>query len=139
MKTTDYVDLVDRTPPPSGFYSKLDGTPSDAFGGEKEKFEQEKPGTFCRWKFAFRDTSKLHTNTATMIRTRTGKWRVSTPLEEMNRSWLQHADTLEIEMHKNLLAKYEDPDGDEARANAFAGEKRARVAAMKAALAAKKK
>ena len=45
---------------------------------------------FSRFKFAFKDlsTQSVNENKPTMIRTRSGLWRVATPLEEFNRSWV---------------------------------------------------
>ena len=57
---------------------------------EEENRANVKIDTLSRWKYSFRDLAKQPKGeipNPTMIRTRTGKWRVANPLEEMNRSW----------------------------------------------------
>lgn len=65
-----------------------------------------------RWKIAFRDLS-LDKDHPTMIRTRSGKWRQATPLEEIKRSWRKHPTELDMRLYEDKIAPFVDPDGDE--------------------------
>lgn len=102
--------------------------------------EQHRDEIFSRWKFAFRDltSSAVEEKRPTMIRTRTGKWREATPLEEFGRSWRRKPDGLEWGVHGHLLDKYKDPDGDEERARLASKLKKERVKALKAQYDAQK-
>lgn len=88
-----------------------------------------------RWKWAFRDTSLGHkARTPTWIVTRSGKWRLATPLEEIKRSWWQAPNYLELQIAKDKLAKYSDPDGDESLAKKMSQEKLKKRKEMKASM-----
>jgi len=102
--------------------------------------EQHRNEVFSRWKFAFRDlnSAAIEEKRPTMIRTRTGKWREATPLEEFGRSWRRKPDGLEWGTHGHLLDKYKDPDGDEERARLVSKQKKERVKALKAQYEAQK-
>lgn len=60
---------------------------ASAVGGDGALTEEE---CISRFKIAFRDTSPSAraANRPTMIRTRAGRWRPATPLEELNRTWV---------------------------------------------------
>jgi hypothetical protein len=76
--------------------------------------EADSSGKLSRWKFAFRDLSEPIDNRKTYVRSRGGKLRLATPLETMGRSWSQRPKNLDVELYKDKLAKYNDPDQDEA-------------------------
>ena len=80
---------------------------------------------FSRWKFAFRDLSKSKTQ-PTMIRTRKGKWRQATLLEEAKRSWIKNPSKLDMEVYRERIKEYLDPDGDEQEAKDLILRKTAR-------------
>lgn len=88
--------------------------------------------TLSRWKFAYRDSSRIQTQ-PTMVRTRRGGWRMSTPLEEAGRSWSRSPTFLDGEIHKHKWGPFLDPDGDEREAAMIASKKRAAVEARKKA------
>ena len=88
-----------------------------------------------RWKFAFKDLSKPR-SAPTMIRTRRGEWRQANPLEEATRSWLKNPSPLDMEMYRDEIAKWTDPDGDEAEARLISQKKLQRRKAQKEAAAA---
>ena len=94
-----------------------------------------------RWKFAFREMKKVSKGSAplpTMMRTREGRWRVVTPLEEYNRSWSQKSRHVDVIEHRAKALQYVDPDGDEERAKLIPLEKyRKRKELLKAAGLAK--
>lgn len=67
-----------------------------------------------RWKIAFRDLSaKGAHEQPTMIRTRRGKWRTATPLEESGRSWTRAPNKVDMALNRERVAQWADPDGDE--------------------------
>jgi hypothetical protein len=88
-----------------------------------------------RWKFAFKDLSKPR-SAPTMIRTRRGEWRQANPLEEATRSWLKNPSPLDMEMYRDEIAKWTDPDGDEAEARLISQKKLQRRKAQKETAAA---
>lgn len=71
--------------------------------------------TFMRAKFAFLDTSSEKSEDgATLIRTRDGRIRKATPLEEMQTSWSgRHPNYLEIALHEEMMKMHVDPDKDD--------------------------
>lgn len=85
-----------------------------------------------RWKFAFKDLSKPK-KFPTMIRTRRGAWRPATPLEEAARSWLKNPTPLDMEMYRDEINKWRDPDGDEQEAAQLSFVKLKRRNALKEA------
>lgn len=85
-----------------------------------------------RFKFAFRDL-QLKDEQPTMIRTRSGKWRQATPLEESQRSWVRNPTKAQMEMYRERVKRFEDPDGDEAAARQLVLDKTARRKAQLAA------
>jgi hypothetical protein len=78
-----------------------------------------------RFKFAFRDLQKKDEQ-PTMIRTRTGKWRQATPLEEAQRSWVRNPSKVQMEVYADRVKKFEDPDRDEKAARQLILDKTAR-------------
>jgi len=88
-------------------------------------------GQLGRWKWAFRDINKKGTQ-PTMVRTRRSAWRQATPLEESLRSWVRNPSAVELELHKERIRQWADPDGDEAPAAQLVLHK---TAARKKALA----
>jgi Eukaryotic mitochondrial regulator protein len=91
-----------------------------------------KTDSLSRWKFAFRDTSRVNVQ-PTMIRTRRGGWRVATPLEDSHRSWTKSTSYFNNEMNKSKWEPYLDPDGDEREAGKLAIKKRDAVETRKKA------
>lgn len=76
---------------------------------EEENRANVKTDTLSRWKYSFRDLakpSKGEIPKPTMIRTRTGKWRVANPLEEMNRSWSKKPKYVDLYLAREKM-KYE--------------------------------
>eukprot|EP01035_Chromulina_nebulosa_P019184 gene19184-25030_t len=66
-----------------------------------------------RFKYALRDTSKPLDQRETVIRTRSGKLRPPTPVEELNRSWVRKPQNIDLQYYSSRFEKYKDPDGDE--------------------------
>ena len=88
---------------------------------------------FSRWKVAFRDLSKLTTQ-PTMVRTRVGVWRQATALEESQRSWVQNPTKLDMEIYRDQIQKFVDPDGDDAEFEMFNEKRNKRREAIKSKL-----
>lgn len=109
------------------YEDKLKFAPDDAENRADVKFDHE-----CRWKFAFKDTSQLRQSQPTMIRTRTGKLRPATPLEELGRSWYGKKPNFMDRkvLYEQKYHKYADPDGDEHILKTFQPNKAARNAAL---------
>jgi hypothetical protein len=61
-----------------------------------------------------------------MIRTRKGKWRQATLLEEAKRSWIKNPSKLDMEVYRERIKEYLDPDGDEQEAKDLILRKTAR-------------
>lgn len=77
-----------------------------------------KTDTLSRWKIAFRDLSWRRTQ-PTMIRTRRGNWRHANALEDALRSWRKHPSQLDMEIYRDEVRQFLDPDGDEQAAAAI--------------------
>lgn len=120
-KNSDDVDKELLT-----FDDKLKYAPADVENRAQVKFDHS-----SRWKFAYKDISELQSKTQpTMIRTRTGKLRPATPLEELGRSWYGKKPSY---MDRQLLYNqkfntYADPDQDETILTTFYQEKKKRNA-----------
>lgn len=78
-----------------------------------------------RWKWAFRDLSKKSAQ-PTMVRTRRGDWRQASPLEEAQRSWVRIPTQVDMEIHREKIKQWLDPDSDEAEVQKLVLEKTAR-------------
>ena len=77
-----------------------------------------KTDSLSRWKIAFRDLSWRRTQ-PTMIRTRRGIWRHANALEDALRSWRKHPSQLDMEVYRDEVRQFLDPDGDEKEASAI--------------------
>lgn len=122
-KNSDDVDKELMT-----FADKLKNAPDDIENRANVKFDHS-----SRWKFAYKDISELQSGIQpTMIRTRTGKLRPATPLEELGRSWYGKKPSY---MDRQLLYTkkfnvYADPDQDEEILKSFYVEKKKRNAEL---------
>jgi len=81
------------------------------------------PGFMYKSKLAYRDIS-LGRTVPTIVRTRTGKLRLATPLEEAKRSWNKPPCHLDMKYHEKLIATFNDPDGDEEAYLAYRAKKK---------------
>lgn len=120
---------------------ELDGRPEflkkDGQGGTHIQTDTENRAgvqvdQLSRWKFAFKDLSKPK-NHPTMMRTRRGNWRQASPLEEATRSWLKNPTPLDMEMYRDEIQKWRNPDEDEEEAGQLSIKKLLRRKAMKEA------
>jgi hypothetical protein len=68
-----------------------------------------------------------------MMRTRRGDWRQASPLEEATRSWLKNPTPLDMEMYRDEIQKWRNPDEDEEEAGQLSIKKLLRRKAMKEA------
>eukprot|EP01033_Poteriospumella_lacustris_P017451 gene17451-12477_t len=130
----------------------------DQFNGNDFKAPAAPGDGKTRWKFAFRDLSKVQelratqknkaepADVPTLIRTRGGKMRVATPIEESSRSWSKkprYIDQQFTKMFAHLSNKFVKPfenvDGDDHLTQELGKEKQKelRVKAFKEAAEAK--
>lgn len=96
--------------------------------------------TKSRWKYAYKDLSTFSKlkSVPTMIRTRHGRWRAATPLEELHRSWVQKPTQIDMETFRSKFDKYLDFDGDDATASALVADRLQRHKALRSARQDKK-
>ena len=80
-------------------------------------------GFMYKSKIAYRDISGDGRHT--VIRTRSGKLRLATALEEVNRSWNKPPNSLDMRFHQELVEKFADPDGDNEAFKAYMMKKKA--------------